>query len=163
MCNGVSAFSSNMPTYEGQSQGDRLSPAGNLGNFGEYPPRRSRLCRNKSISSSVLPTISIMVDQSSVASSMDARDGRGGRRESMSSHVLNHAFTCNSIAESHQSYHSHPNLNSDLLEGTMYTRPVKKKFNENFLHDGYVASRAVTPSNANHIRSSFLALFTKRR
>ncbi|XP_037803688.1 potassium voltage-gated channel subfamily H member 6-like isoform X2 [Penaeus monodon] len=151
-----------MPTYEGQSQGDRLSPAGNLGNFGEYPPRRSRLCRNKSISSSVLPTISIMVDQSSVASSMDARDGRGGRRESMSSHVLNHAYTCNSIAESHQSYHSHPNLNSDLLEGTMYTRPVKKKFNENFLHDGYVASRAVTPSNANHIRSSFLALFTKR-
>ncbi|XP_069974876.1 potassium voltage-gated channel unc-103 [Penaeus vannamei] len=153
-----------MPTHEGQSlgQGDRLSPSANLGDFGEYPPRRSRLCRNKSISSSVLPTISIMVDQSSVASSMDARDGRGGRRESMSSHVLNHAYTCNSIAESHQSYHSHPNLNSDLLEGTMYTRPVKKKFNENFLHDGYVASRAVTPSNANHIRSSFLALFTKR-
>lgn len=148
-----------MPTDQGQNSGYPYLGVENVGNFDEYLPRRGRgLCRKKSISSSVLPTISIMVEGTS-SSSMD---GRGGRRESMSSHMLNHAYTCNSIAESQHSYHSHPNLNSDLLEGTMYTQP-EKVFNENYLHDGYGDPQSNTPTSANHIRSSFLALFTKRR
>lgn len=134
-------------------------------------PLRGKLTRNKSLSSSVLPSISVMVDQQDGTSSESFGSVLWGtRRDSLSAHHLNHAYTCNSVAESHQSYHSHPNLNSDLLQGTMYTRPEKKgdsaahpQKKSMFLLMERPGGEASSPSNANHIRSSFLSLFTKRR
>lgn len=87
---------------------------------------------------------------------------RTGRRDSISAQDLNHAYTCNSIADSHYSYHSHPNLNSDLLTGTMYLRPGKRDGYLNPTKDGQRSSDD-RQSTANHVRSSFLSLFTKRR
>lgn len=104
-----------------------------------------------------------MVDDDSVIPSfLSGPVMRTGRRDSISVHNLNHAYTCNSISESHYSYHSHPNLNSDLLTGTMYLRPDRR--------DGYLDAPKDDQrypddrqSTANHIRSSFLSLFTKKR
>nr|XP_053642214.1 potassium voltage-gated channel unc-103-like isoform X11 [Cherax quadricarinatus] len=140
---------------------------GPMASHGSYRPR-GKLARKKSLSSSVLPTISVRVEAASNQSSvMNVNEGlRAGRRDSLSMQHLNHAYTCNSITDS---YHSHPNLNSDLLQGTMYTRPDKRgdsvssqqKNRLSLLDPGHLYDMP-SPSSTSYIRSSFLSLFTKR-
>ena len=130
---------------------------------GGRPYRTGRLSRQKSFSSTVLPTISIMVDDDTVIPSYFADPVmRRGRRDSISAQHLNHAYTSNSLSDSHYSYHSHPNLNFDLLTGTMYLRPNKK---DGHLNPDMADQRSPydRQSTTNHTRSSFLSLFTKRR
>lgn len=104
-----------------------------------------------------------MVDDDTVIPSfLTGPHMRTGRRDSISAQDLNHAYTSNSISDSHYSYHSHPNLNSDLLTGTMYLRPDKRDGYLNPANDGQRSSDD-RHSTTNHIRSSFLSLFTKRR
>ena len=136
--------------YRNCTKDSSLSP------LGRQYSRRNRLCRNKSFSSSALPTISIMVEEeSNHRSSIESRRMSCTDAENPPLPFVK----VNSLAETQCTYLSHPNLTSDTTQGLYSRRDINDEDTLQIPDDIKVPEN---PSPGIRFRSSFMSLFKRR-